>query len=75
MFHNVLDESLEALSKDFTLYQLREVLLTVSLGSELGSLKNKTREQILAQLGRIGDARKKALVAHRLEALTPYKHL
>ena len=26
-------------------------------------------------LGTIGDAKKKALVAHRLEAITPYKHL
>jgi hypothetical protein len=73
--HNFLDERVEALTKDFTLHQLREVLATVSVGSERGSLQNKTKEQILAQLGRIGDARKKALVAHRLEALTPYKHL
>lgn len=72
---NFVDEQLEALAKDFTLHQLREVLATVSVGSERGSLLNKTKEQILGQLGRIGDARKKALVAHRLEALTPYKHL
>jgi hypothetical protein len=70
---NFLDERVEALTKDFTLHQLREVLATVSVGSERGSLQNKTREQILNQLGRIGDARKKALVAHRLEALTPYQ--
>jgi hypothetical protein len=73
--HNFLDEQVEALAKDFTLHQLREVLATVSVGSERGSLQNKTKDQILGQLGRIGDAKKKALVAHRLEALTPYKHL
>jgi len=73
--HNFLDERVEALARDFTLHQLREVLATVSVGSERGSLQSKTKEQILGQLGRIGDARKKALVAHRLEALTPYKHL
>lgn len=73
--NNFLDEQVEGVVKDFTLYQLKEVLATVSVGSERGSLQNKTKDQILALLGRIGDAKKKALVAHRLEALTPYKHL
>jgi hypothetical protein len=70
-----VDAQVEAVIRDFTLYQLKEVLATVSVGAELGSLHNKTKEQIIGLLSRTGDAKKKALVAHRLEALTPYKHL
>ena len=72
---NSIDAQAEAVIRDFTLYQLKEVLATVSVGTELGSLHNKTKEQIIGLLSRVGDAKKKALVAHRLEALTPYKHL
>jgi len=75
MTSSFLDAQVEAVTRDFTLHQLKEVLATVSVGSERGSLQNKTKSQIIALLGRIGDAKKKALVAHRLEVLTPYKHL
>lgn len=72
---NYVDAELEGVIRDFTLYQLREVLATVSTDPSLGSLQNKNKEQLVSLLGRIGDGRKKALVAHRLETLTAYKHL
>jgi hypothetical protein len=74
-FRHTLDSRAEDLIKDFTLSQLRELVGTISLGRETGSLSSKNRQQLIDLVGRIGDSNKKALVAHRLEAITPYKHL
>ena len=70
-----IDARAENLFDDFTLGQLKELAATVSIGKEIGSLSGKNKAQIIAILGRAGDIRKKALTAHKLEAITPYKHL
>lgn len=72
---HTLDSRAEDLIKGFTLTQLRDFVGTMSLGKEVGSLSGKNRQQLIDVLSTIGDAKKKALVAHRLEAITPYKHL
>jgi hypothetical protein len=72
---NSLDAQADSIIEDFTLDQLRELVAAVSAGKEIGSLQNKNRAQIIELLGRFGDRRKKTLAAHRLEAITPYKHL
>lgn len=70
-----LDSRAENFVKEFTLHQLRELVGTVSLGKEIGSLQGKSRQELIDLLGRTGDAKQKALVAHKLETITPYKHL
>ncbi|MGA8761374.1 MAG: hypothetical protein WB562_00665 [Candidatus Sulfotelmatobacter sp.] len=75
MSSTALDSRAEDLVKDFTLSQLRELVGSVLVGRETGSLQSKSRDELINLLGTIGDAKKKALVAHRLEAITPYKHL
>ena len=67
----MLDSRAEDLAKDFTLSQLRELVGSVLVGREIGSLQSKNRDQLIALLGTTGDKKKKALVAHRLEAITP----
>ncbi len=70
-----IDARAENLFDDFTLNQLKELAASISLGKEIESLHGKNKAQIIAVLGRTGDVRKKALTAHKLEAITPYKHI